>query len=369
MYADEFDYNRIWRIEQTDTPYPHEIHVNDRDSYREDAIGCNHRCLFCGYTWQRKFVSPRKEYAMGYGLFNIEDKERAMLDLDKDPTCIDWKHLRTTAIDGSSERIRCGVNKRIIRRWKSKRGTDMQDNDFDLPSLHLPETIDIDTDLDFTVDDFDLLDDAEDKRILRPKMARSAVYTSIDYTYAKQMAEGCALEPGSRTTVIVPGNFIFGDLLEALIIDRGIDADELTISTLSISQENVDSLKNIMLIRPDMRLNLIVSAYFYSHNKYGLVPYIYEELDIDNRFQCAFTNTHMKIALIHSRKGNHYTLTGSANLRSASCLEQFDLEEGQERYQFFYSALSALIEKYKTIDFDKPKIGRGAATWQAVREK
>lgn len=116
MYADEFDYNRIWRIEQTETPYQHEVHVNDKDSYREDAIGCNHRCLFCGYTWQRKFVSPRKEYAMGYGLFNIEDKERAMLDLDKDPTCIDWKHLRTTAIDGFSERIRCGVNKRITDR-------------------------------------------------------------------------------------------------------------------------------------------------------------------------------------------------------------------------------------------------------------
>lgn len=46
----------------------------------------------------------------------MEDKERAMLDLDKNPDCIDWAHLRTTAIDGFSERIRCGVNKRITRR-------------------------------------------------------------------------------------------------------------------------------------------------------------------------------------------------------------------------------------------------------------
>ena len=37
--------------------------------------------------------------------------------------------------------------------------------------------------------------------------------------------------------MIVPGNFIFGDLLEALILDRGIDAQELIISTLSMSQK------------------------------------------------------------------------------------------------------------------------------------
>lgn len=240
-------------------------------------------------------------------------------------------------------------------------------DELDEVTLHLPDTIEIDTDLDFTVDDFELLDDPEDKRILRPKMARAAVFTSVDYTYAKQMAEGVNLEKGARTTVIVPGNFIFGDLLEALILDRGIDADELTISTLGMSQDNVDSLKNIMLDRQNMRLNLILSGYFYSHEKYSLIPYIYEELDIDNRFQCAFTNTHMKVALIHSKKGTHYTLTGSANMRSASCLEQFDMEEGEERYSFFYSALSALIEKYKTIDFDKPKIGRRRDSWQVVR--
>lgn len=240
-------------------------------------------------------------------------------------------------------------------------------DDLTLPDIHLPETMEIDADLDFTVDDFDLLDDPEDKRILKPKMAKSAVYTSVDYTYARQMAEGVDLSPGSKTTVIVPGNFIFGDLLESLIIDRGIDADEMTISTLSISEDNIDSLKNIMLLRPDMRLTLILSGFFYSHYKHDLVPYIYQELDIDNKFQLAITNTHMKVALIHSKKGNCYTMTGSANLRSSSNLEQFDMEEGEERYMFFHKALTALAEKYKTINHGKlPKQG-GKEAWQVVR--
>lgn len=105
-----------------------------------------------------------------------------------------------------------------------------------LPDISL-DGISIDADIDFDIADFDMVDDAEKTRILKPKMARSAVYTSVSYTYARHLADKVSLEPGSRTTVIVPGNFIFGDLLEALILDRGIDAQELIISTLSMSQK------------------------------------------------------------------------------------------------------------------------------------
>lgn len=55
-------------------------------------------------------------YKMTSSLFgDIADKERAMLDLDKDKNAINWSKLRTTAIDGFSERIRNGVNKKITR--------------------------------------------------------------------------------------------------------------------------------------------------------------------------------------------------------------------------------------------------------------
>lgn len=41
------------------------------------------------------------------GLFDgMEDKERAMLDMINGKEEIDWAHLRTTAIDGFSERLR-----------------------------------------------------------------------------------------------------------------------------------------------------------------------------------------------------------------------------------------------------------------------
>lgn len=117
LYSDTFSEDKIYRLAQVDIQYPHPIKLSENRNFCEGAIGCNHKCLFCGYTWQRKFVSPHEYYRMEDSLFgNIADKERAILDLDEDPRSIDFSHLRTTAIDGFSERLRVGVNKPITRR-------------------------------------------------------------------------------------------------------------------------------------------------------------------------------------------------------------------------------------------------------------
>lgn len=112
-----FSPDKIYHLRQTQAVYPHGIELaNRKTEFREGAIGCNHKCLFCGYTWQRKFISPNKYYAMSDSLFgNIEDKERAMLDIQKNPESVNFSRLRTTAIDGMSERLRFMVNKRISR--------------------------------------------------------------------------------------------------------------------------------------------------------------------------------------------------------------------------------------------------------------
>lgn len=115
-YSDTFDENGIYRIAQADAQYEHKIRLSENRNFQEGAIGCPHKCLFCGYTWQRKFISPHKYYAMSESLFGgMEDKERAILDLNKDPGSIDWAHLRNTSIDGFSERLRRMVNKPITR--------------------------------------------------------------------------------------------------------------------------------------------------------------------------------------------------------------------------------------------------------------
>lgn len=113
--AETFSQDKIYHIRQTDEVYPYEIKLTEKNSFKENAIGCNHKCLFCGYTWQRKFLSDKDFYRFSTGLFDMEDKERAILDLFKDKNSIDWRHLRSTAMDGLSERLRFMVNKRITR--------------------------------------------------------------------------------------------------------------------------------------------------------------------------------------------------------------------------------------------------------------
>ena len=115
-WADTFSPDKVYRLAQVDRPYCHSIQLSADKTFAEGAIGCNHRCLFCGYTWQRKFASPYKHYRMEDSLFgNIADKERAMLDWNENPDSVDFSKLRTTAIDGMSERLRVGVNKKITR--------------------------------------------------------------------------------------------------------------------------------------------------------------------------------------------------------------------------------------------------------------
>ena len=106
-----FSPDNIYRIAQVKEPYPHTIPLTDKRQYKENAIGCNHKCLFCGYTWHRKFISPNKYYQMSDSLFGgIEDKELAMLDYTSGRLDINFQKLRTTAIDGFSERLRYSVN-------------------------------------------------------------------------------------------------------------------------------------------------------------------------------------------------------------------------------------------------------------------
>src|SRR5690606_12384967 len=54
--SSKFDINKEYRINQVNERYPYDIILENGQVYREDIIGCNHKCLFCGYTWHRKSV-------------------------------------------------------------------------------------------------------------------------------------------------------------------------------------------------------------------------------------------------------------------------------------------------------------------------
>lgn len=108
-----FSMDKLYYINQVNEIYPYDIKLDNGQVYHEDVIGCNHKCLFCGYTWHRKqAVAEAFNYS---GLWNGgADRERAMIDMHNGID-VDLVKLRTTAIDGLSEQLRFNVNKKITR--------------------------------------------------------------------------------------------------------------------------------------------------------------------------------------------------------------------------------------------------------------
>lgn len=235
----------------------------------------------------------------------------------------------------------------------------------------------IDFELDFDLDDFDLTlgEENEDEggfktRIMRPKMNVKNVSHKVVYRNAEKLAEKIDLTEGARTFAWVSGDFIFGDLLEALVMKKHISPKKIYICSLGMSQDNIDSLRNIIEWTDLEQLTILLSGYFYSHEKERLIPYLYKELDVGDKTQVAFSNYHCKIITVETFPGHFFTIHGSANMRSSNSIEQIVIEEGEELYRFNADIMDEQTRLYGTINHDVPQnyyIRRDAA-WQAVQE-
>lgn len=144
-------------------------------------------------------------------------------------------------------------------------------------------------------------EDLEQSRYITPKF-QPVNPRHIIYDNAKRLGQKIDIRNHTRHDLIVGGNFIFGDFIEALLTTQRIQAKRMVINTLSLSQENVDSLRNLMHADYILQLDLIVSVYFYSHEKHALVPYIYKALDTGGRFQMTVTIALTALTAYTSRK-------------------------------------------------------------------
>lgn len=123
-----FSADNTYFIKQASEVYPHPILLKNENEWTEHHIGCNHKCLFCAYTWQRKNNSKTFIWdAMGDA--HMEEKECAMLDYKSGKYKIDFSKIRTTAIDGFSERLRYMMNKKISKETVKQFLTDCINSD------------------------------------------------------------------------------------------------------------------------------------------------------------------------------------------------------------------------------------------------
>jgi hypothetical protein len=203
----------------------------------------------------------------------------------------------------------------------------------------------------------------ETKRYVCPPKSAEIDEKYLTYSNAEKLA--IEIELDSRNFCIINGSFIFGDFIEALITKKDLHVKEMLISTLSLSLNNIDSLVNLFKWGYLDKLDLIVSDYFYSHERSMLVQAIYERLDKDNKFQLAAAGIHTKICLIETFRGEKLVMHGSPNLRSSSNIEQFMIENNSYLYDFNKEYHNRIIQTFQTIK----KAVRGPQLWGSVINK
>lgn len=98
------------KVRQADSLYNDKIETKGHtSSWQEQFIGCTNKCMFCHYTWARKWISNKDTYYQGHLTAN-----KSVEILWKDICRIDSKQGRIrTAIDGFSERLREIFGKKI----------------------------------------------------------------------------------------------------------------------------------------------------------------------------------------------------------------------------------------------------------------
>jgi hypothetical protein len=219
--------------------------------------------------------------------------------------------------------------------------------DFDMDSFSDEE---VDMDMEF------------ETRYIKPPKTKEISEINLKYSDAGKLAKEIKIEAQSRYFAVIAGSFYFGDFIEALIIENNWLVKEMTISTLSLNENNIDSLVNLIEGDYLQKLNIIISDFFFSHERHNLVKYMYQELDKDNRFQLAVAGTHCKLCIFKTACGKYIVIHGSANLRSSGNIEQIVIEESKVLFDFNNKYQNAIISKYKTIN--KPI--RHKKLWQAV---
>lgn len=226
---------------------------------------------------------------------------------------------------------------------------DSMPHDFDFPDVG---GLDLDLDIDPSDFDIDLSLETDPTAVRYQKPRLGKTQTAI-YKNALQLAQDIDLHEGFRAFVLVPGSFVFGDIIEALSYLDKWRVDKLTIHTLAMSQNSIDSLANVIEMDDPSQLHIIMSDYWYAHergSRTGLLWELYDKCDIGDGFKIAFCRTHAKIATIMTQAGHKITIHGSANFRSCGVMEQFVIEHDPDLYDFIETYHDGILDLYDTVN-------------------
>ena len=200
-------------------------------------------------------------------------------------------------------------------------------------------------------DDEESDDDEHECRYVRPKLKPVARRT-VRYEKAASLARDLGLlQKNERVDAIISGKFIMGDFIEAYMVEHDLHAHRLLISTLSYSENNIDSIRNLLDGGYIDIVDIVVSPYFFAHERNTLIRYAYEQLDNEtNRLQLAVCPVHTKTYQFCTDGGLYIIMHGSANMRANANFENMVIEESEETYRFYEQFYDEALREYPTID-------------------
>lgn len=226
-------------------------------------------------------------------------------------------------------------------------------------------------DLEFDSELFEYVSDTEpteQELYSRPKVMKPQ---TVCYEYALDFAEQLRLDNEIETFAFVSGNFVFGDFVEALVDLGRLSVKRMSLMTLSLNDENIDSIRNIIEWQNVEQLDLVISDYWFAHERHkgGLVDYLFNELTVDGMvLNVGFAAVHCKTWCIETRNGNCLTIQGSANLRSSRNIEQVHISPCRELFEFVDGFTQKAIDVYNVVNRNSKHIKgiRSGALWQAA---
>lgn len=171
----------------------------------------------------------------------------------------------------------------------------------------------------------------------------------------------------------VSGTFIFGDLIEALCFTKHLDPEQIYITTLGMSRENIDSIVNLTMCLRAKQINLLISNYYMGVERHNNVPYFQQEF-AGQPINVAVLASHCKCVLIRSLKGDIF-ITGSANLSSSNNVEQFVILHDKSIIDFVQNKLDYIFERFTVfkglentrVDWNRNKNNTGNKAWKQLK--
>ena len=191
--------------------------------------------------------------------------------------------------------------------------------------------------------------------VQRPAFGRAAQHLPATPTVAKAKAQARYHRSARTAGELLPELPANGEAIHCLMLGtfdlcqvivatvRRVPAcRHLRIATLCFSKRNAAELLGLLESRPELRLTLLVSVFFKSHNK-ELFEVFSENLKEHPNARLAAARTHAKVVAFDSGTANGLVFEGSANLRTNGNREQLTAIRDQQLHDWHAGWIDELV--------------------------